>query len=126
MDLNGRHGPQRKTRTTTEDTDLNGRHGPQRKTETSTEDHQWNLFVEKFVLYVIWSYLHSYFLSNQHHQIFYKIVFLQKCILALECSNMCVSRFTYNFVLQNQFLHTKFYAKNQKTKNAFLDPKKTF
>ena len=39
---------------------------------------------------------------------------------------MCVSGFTYNFVLQNQFLHTKFYAKNQKTKNAFLDPKKTF
>ena len=57
---------------------------------------------------------------------FYKIAFLQKCILALECSNMCVSGFTYNFVLQNQFLHRKFYAKNQKTKNAFLDPKKTF
>ena len=39
---------------------------------------------------------------------------------------MCVSGFTYNFVLQNQFLHRKFYAKNQKTKNAFLDHKKTF
>ena len=35
-------------------------------------------------------------------------------------------QFTYNFVLQNQFLHTKFYAKNQKTKNAFLDPKRLF
>ena len=36
------------------------------------------------------------------------------------------SGFTYNFVLQNQFLHRKFYTKNQKKKNAFLNPKKTF
>ena len=47
-------------------------------------------------------------------------------ILALECSNMFVSGFTFNFVLQNQFLHRKFYTKSQKMKNAFLDPKKTF
>ena len=55
-----------------------------------------------------------------------KKTFLQKCILALECPNMCVSGFTYNFVIQNQFLHWIFYAKSQKTINAFLDPKKTF
>ena len=36
------------------------------------------------------------------------------------------SGFIYNFVLQNQFLHRKSYTKNQKMKNSFLDPKKTF
>ena len=36
------------------------------------------------------------------------------------------SGFTYNFELQNQFLHRKFYAKNQESKNGFFNPKKTF
>ena len=31
-----------------------------------------------------------------------------------------------DFVIQNHFLNRKFYGKNQKMKNAFLDPKKTF